>query len=262
MRLRRVLGPDSIETTGDGYRLRLDGDAVDTHAFERLVGPGPRARRRARAGTGGSGVPAGAVAVARSARCPSCRSGTRRGPRPRGSSRYAARPRRSSSRPDGSAGAMPTPSPMPGTSSRASRSASTAGRCWPSRCTASGRQREALDALRRAAHHPARRARPRSGARADRPRAADPAAGPESARGARRSGRDVERLSLSRAAALRRRPVRARSSVARTMLASCAPAARGVPAPRRGRSVRVGEVLDRAGRARPGAGASRQHRSP
>lgn len=37
MRLRRLLGNDAIETTGAGYRLTLDGDTVDAHAFERLV---------------------------------------------------------------------------------------------------------------------------------------------------------------------------------------------------------------------------------
>lgn len=38
MRLRRLLGNEAIETTGAGYRLTLDGDTVDAHAFERLVG--------------------------------------------------------------------------------------------------------------------------------------------------------------------------------------------------------------------------------
>jgi DNA-binding SARP family transcriptional activator/WD40 repeat protein len=37
VRLRRLLGADSIETTGDGYRLLLDGDTIDTHAFENSV---------------------------------------------------------------------------------------------------------------------------------------------------------------------------------------------------------------------------------
>lgn len=37
VRLRRALGADSIETTSDGYRLLLDGDTIDTHLFERLV---------------------------------------------------------------------------------------------------------------------------------------------------------------------------------------------------------------------------------
>jgi DNA-binding SARP family transcriptional activator/WD40 repeat protein len=38
MRLRRVLGPGVIETTSDGYRLAVDGDAIDARAFEQLVG--------------------------------------------------------------------------------------------------------------------------------------------------------------------------------------------------------------------------------
>ncbi len=38
MRLRRVLGPDAIETVADGYRLVVSGEAVDAQRFERLVG--------------------------------------------------------------------------------------------------------------------------------------------------------------------------------------------------------------------------------
>ncbi|MET0459643.1 MAG: BTAD domain-containing putative transcriptional regulator, partial [Ilumatobacteraceae bacterium] len=38
MRLRRVLGADTIETVADGYRLVVPGDEVDTRRFERLVG--------------------------------------------------------------------------------------------------------------------------------------------------------------------------------------------------------------------------------
>ena len=37
MRLRRMLGSDAIETDGSGYRLALNGDTVDAQAFERLV---------------------------------------------------------------------------------------------------------------------------------------------------------------------------------------------------------------------------------
>jgi DNA-binding SARP family transcriptional activator/WD40 repeat protein len=40
MRLRRTLGPDAIETTGGGYRLTLTDDDVDTLRFERLVARG------------------------------------------------------------------------------------------------------------------------------------------------------------------------------------------------------------------------------
>jgi WD40 repeat protein/DNA-binding SARP family transcriptional activator len=40
MRLRRVLGTGTIETTPHGYRLVLPADAVDAHRFERLVGRG------------------------------------------------------------------------------------------------------------------------------------------------------------------------------------------------------------------------------
>jgi len=41
--LRRALGPERIETHGNGYRLRLDGDELDLHRFERLVERGARA---------------------------------------------------------------------------------------------------------------------------------------------------------------------------------------------------------------------------
>jgi DNA-binding SARP family transcriptional activator len=37
VRLRRLLGADAIETTGDGYRLLLDGNTIDTHLFENSV---------------------------------------------------------------------------------------------------------------------------------------------------------------------------------------------------------------------------------
>ena len=36
-RLRKVLGPDAIETTATGYRLALSPEDVDSHAFEHLV---------------------------------------------------------------------------------------------------------------------------------------------------------------------------------------------------------------------------------
>ena len=36
-RLRKVLGPDAIETTASGYRLALPPTDVDSHAFEHLV---------------------------------------------------------------------------------------------------------------------------------------------------------------------------------------------------------------------------------
>ena len=37
MRLRRTLGPTTVETTCDGYRLAVDGDDIDATAFEHLV---------------------------------------------------------------------------------------------------------------------------------------------------------------------------------------------------------------------------------
>ena len=37
MRLRRLLGRDTIETTGQGYRLVLDGHGLDVHDFEHAV---------------------------------------------------------------------------------------------------------------------------------------------------------------------------------------------------------------------------------
>jgi DNA-binding SARP family transcriptional activator/WD40 repeat protein len=37
VRLRRILGADSIETTGDGYRLVVDAEGIDTHVFEESV---------------------------------------------------------------------------------------------------------------------------------------------------------------------------------------------------------------------------------
>jgi WD40 repeat protein/DNA-binding SARP family transcriptional activator/energy-coupling factor transporter ATP-binding protein EcfA2 len=40
MRLRRLLGPDAIETTGHGYRLVVPADEIDAQRFERLVGRG------------------------------------------------------------------------------------------------------------------------------------------------------------------------------------------------------------------------------
>src|SRR3954453_21232234 len=40
LRLRRILGPDAIETTPHGYRLPPARDDVDAHRFERLVRQG------------------------------------------------------------------------------------------------------------------------------------------------------------------------------------------------------------------------------
>jgi DNA-binding SARP family transcriptional activator/WD40 repeat protein len=40
MRLRRAFGASAIITSGSGYRFALDGDTVDTHVFERLVARG------------------------------------------------------------------------------------------------------------------------------------------------------------------------------------------------------------------------------
>jgi WD40 repeat protein/DNA-binding SARP family transcriptional activator len=40
VRLRKVLGPDAIETTPQGYRLTLPPDEIDSHRFERLLGRG------------------------------------------------------------------------------------------------------------------------------------------------------------------------------------------------------------------------------
>lgn len=40
VRLRKVLGPDTIETTPQGYRLTLPADEIDSHRFERLLGRG------------------------------------------------------------------------------------------------------------------------------------------------------------------------------------------------------------------------------
>ena len=37
LRLRRILGPEAIETTPHGYRLAVPRDDVDAHRFERLV---------------------------------------------------------------------------------------------------------------------------------------------------------------------------------------------------------------------------------
>ena len=37
MRLRKLLGPDAIETTGDGYRLKLSSEDVDAHRFDRIL---------------------------------------------------------------------------------------------------------------------------------------------------------------------------------------------------------------------------------
>ena len=37
MRLRKLLGPHAIETTGDGYRLMLSGDDVDAQRFDRML---------------------------------------------------------------------------------------------------------------------------------------------------------------------------------------------------------------------------------
>jgi DNA-binding SARP family transcriptional activator len=51
VRLRRALGPGSIETEAGGYRLALPGDEIDVLRFERLVAPGQGGRRARRAGT-------------------------------------------------------------------------------------------------------------------------------------------------------------------------------------------------------------------
>jgi DNA-binding SARP family transcriptional activator/WD40 repeat protein len=40
VRLRKILGADSIETTPHGYQLTVHADEVDSHRFERLVGRG------------------------------------------------------------------------------------------------------------------------------------------------------------------------------------------------------------------------------
>ena len=40
VRLRKVLGTESIETTPHGYRLTIHPDEVDSHRFERLLGRG------------------------------------------------------------------------------------------------------------------------------------------------------------------------------------------------------------------------------
>ena len=40
VRLRKVLGTESIETTPQGYRLTVHADEVDSHRFERLLGRG------------------------------------------------------------------------------------------------------------------------------------------------------------------------------------------------------------------------------
>ena len=40
MRLRRVLGPPAIETSGHGYRLVVSADDIDAQRFERLLGRG------------------------------------------------------------------------------------------------------------------------------------------------------------------------------------------------------------------------------
>ena len=37
VRLRKALGPESIETTPHGYRLTVPADEVDSHRFERLL---------------------------------------------------------------------------------------------------------------------------------------------------------------------------------------------------------------------------------
>ena len=35
--LRRLLGPDVLETIGEGYRLAIDAGQLDSHVFEQLV---------------------------------------------------------------------------------------------------------------------------------------------------------------------------------------------------------------------------------
>ena len=40
MRLRKLLGPHAIETTGDGYRLMLSGEDVDAQRFDRMLNAG------------------------------------------------------------------------------------------------------------------------------------------------------------------------------------------------------------------------------
>ena len=64
VRLRKVLGADAIETSGQGYRLTLSAEELDAYRFERLVEPGPGAAHARRVRSGPLRRRRGACAVA------------------------------------------------------------------------------------------------------------------------------------------------------------------------------------------------------
>ena len=149
-RLRKTWARPRSSPRDTGYRLAVPGD-LDTVEFERLVARGRENHGRARAGAAAR-TSGRALSLWRGRRSPSSTAGTRRGRRPCAPHRRTPVGRGGFGPGPPRHGSWPRRPPTRRRSSRASRSASGAGACWRSALDRTGRQREALDVLRRARH--------------------------------------------------------------------------------------------------------------